>query len=65
MRPGPTGRARPGQDAAYVIDSAKARSESGWRPGIGFEDDIGKAVDRVEANRDQVREQPLEYMHKP
>ena len=56
---------RPGQDAAYVIDSAKARSELGWRPAIGFEDGIAEVVDWVEANWDQVRKQPLEYIHKP
>ncbi len=54
---------RPGQDAAYVIDSAKARSELGWRPQISLADGLSEAVDWVERNWDEIRNQTLEYIH--
>lgn len=56
---------RLGQDAAYVIDSSKARREFGWRPKISFEEGIAGVVDWIEANWAEVRRQPLEYIHKP
>ncbi|WP_029008344.1 GDP-mannose 4,6-dehydratase [Azospirillum halopraeferens] len=54
---------RPGQDAAYVIDSGKARREFGWAPQIGFEQGVAETVDWVEANWDAIRCSPLDYQH--
>lgn len=54
---------RPGQDAAYVIDSTKARTELGWRPTIGLDEGLTDVVDWVEANWAAVAAQPLEYRH--
>ena len=52
--------------ALLVTDTHRGTArELGWRPGIGFEDGIAEVVDWVEASWDQVKEQPLEYMHKP
>ena len=56
---------RLGQDKAYVIDSTKARSELGWRPEIGLEEGIDRVVTWVEAEWEHIRDQPLEYVHKP
>jgi dTDP-glucose 4,6-dehydratase len=56
---------RPGQDAAYIIDSAKARSELGWRPVISFGEGIDEVVDWVEGHWDAISQYPLEYDHKP
>ena len=56
---------RPGQDAAYVIDSTKARQELQWSPKISFDEGIADVVDWVNANWAELREQPLEYQHKP
>ena len=56
---------RPGQDRAYVIDSTKARSELGWRPAIGLEEGIDRVVSWVDSDWERIRDQPLEYVHKP
>ena len=36
---------RPGQDAAYVIDSARAREKLGWQPRVDFEELVTMMVD--------------------
>lgn len=35
---------RPGHDRRYAIDSAKARSELGWKPAVGFEEGLRRTV---------------------
>jgi dTDP-glucose 4,6-dehydratase len=55
---------RPGQDAAYVIDSSKARTELGWRPTVRFEDGIAEVIEWVEEYWPQIQQQPLTYIHK-
>jgi dTDP-glucose 4,6-dehydratase len=55
---------RPGQDAAYVIDSSKARSALQWRPEITFEDGIDEVMAWVDAYWEQIQQQPLEYQHR-
>lgn len=54
---------RPGQDAAYVIDSTKARTELGWKPTISLAEGLTEVVDWVNANWAAIRAQPLEYRH--
>ncbi len=56
---------RLGQDAAYVIDSTRARTELGWNPGVGLEAGLAEVVRWVEANWDDLRRQPQEYIHQP
>lgn len=55
---------RPGQDAAYVIDSTLARTELGWSPQIGLETGLAEVARWVDANWDAIREAPLEYRHR-
>jgi dTDP-glucose 4,6-dehydratase len=55
---------RLGQDAAYVIDSSKARREFGWRPEITFEEGISGVIKWVEDNWNEIQREPLEYVHK-
>ena len=56
---------RPGQDAAYVIDSSCARDELGWSPQIRLEDGLSDVVEWVEAYWDEINAEPLTYQHKP
>jgi dTDP-glucose 4,6-dehydratase len=55
---------RPGQDAAYVIDSGKARRELGWAPRIGLEEGIAETITWVEAHWHAIRNAGLDYVHK-
>jgi dTDP-glucose 4,6-dehydratase len=56
---------RPGQDAAYVIDSTKARKSLGWAPRISLEEGIVEVVSWVDQNWDAISNSPLDYIHKP
>lgn len=56
---------RPGQDAAYVIDSARARTELEWRPTISLDEGLQEVVDWVRRNLDEIRRLPLTYEHRP
>lgn len=54
---------RLGQDAAYVIDSSRARQELGWRPEVGLDQGLGEVVRWVEGRWKEISTQPLEYRH--
>ena len=54
---------RPGQDAAYIIDSTKARSELGWKPSISLQQGLDDVVRWVDGNWDTIKTLPLEYQH--
>jgi dTDP-glucose 4,6-dehydratase len=54
---------RPGQDAAYVIDSTKARTELGWKPTISLDEGLTDVVDWVNGSWSAIQTQPLEYRH--
>ncbi|MCS6850921.1 MAG: GDP-mannose 4,6-dehydratase [Gemmataceae bacterium] len=56
---------RPGQDAAYVIDSSRARQELGWSPTIPLEQGLAEVVDWIDANWQTIRTLPLTYEHRP
>jgi dTDP-glucose 4,6-dehydratase len=56
---------RTGQDAAYIIDSTKARSELGWQPGIKLEDGLAEVFEWVEEYWDELKDQSFVYRHKP
>lgn len=55
---------RPGQDAAYVIDSSLARKEFGWKPTITFDQGLTEVVEWVEKYWSQIEAQTLDYVHK-
>ena len=54
---------RLGQDAAYVIDSSRAREELGWRPEIEIDAGLREVVEWVDVNWQEISGQPLEYRH--
>jgi dTDP-glucose 4,6-dehydratase len=54
---------RPGQDAAYVIDSTRARTELGWRPDVSLEDGLSGVVTWVEQYWSDILQHPLAYQH--
>ncbi len=54
---------RPGQDAAYVIDSSKARDQLQWRPAVELGPGIDELVEWVNGYWDQIRELSLTYDH--
>ncbi|MEW6172085.1 MAG: GDP-mannose 4,6-dehydratase [Bacillota bacterium] len=55
---------RPGQDAAYVIDSTRARTDFGWTPQVNLKDGLSEVITWVEDNWREIQEQPLEYQHR-
>ena len=55
---------RPGQDAAYVIDSTRARTELGWRPETTIQAGIEDVIDWTDRHWSEIVAQPLEYQHK-
>ncbi len=55
---------RLGQDAAYVIDSAKARRQFGWAPKISLQEGLAEVIAWVENNWQLIQQESLEYVHK-
>jgi len=56
--------ARLGQDSAYLLDSAKARSELGWQPQSSLCEVICDTAEWVKRNLARLRELPDQYVHK-
>jgi len=56
--------ARLGQDAAYLLDSTRARNQLGWTPQRTVEDAIADVIGWVRRNLGRLRELPAEYLHK-
>ena len=56
---------RPGKDAAYLLDSTKARTTLGWDARIDFETGVDETIAWADRHLDALRQQPLDYIHKP
>ncbi len=56
---------RPGKDAAYLLDSTKARTALDWTEAIDLETGIGEVIAWADRNLGILRQQPLDYVHKP
>lgn len=55
---------RLGKDAAYLLDSARARS-LGWEPLVSLDAEIDATIQWVKDNLDTLRALPADYVHKP
>lgn len=55
---------RPGKDAAYLLDSSKARRELGWQDCITLEQGIDETIAWVRANLSTLESSPRNYEHK-
>ncbi len=56
---------RPGKDEAYLLDSSKARTLLGWKSEFELEAGIQETIAWVRDNIDTLKQQPLDYIHKP
>jgi dTDP-glucose 4,6-dehydratase len=56
---------RPGKDAAYTLDSSKARQSLNWHDTVSLEDGVRATIAWVDRHLDEIRRQPLDYIHKP
>ena len=56
---------RPGQDAAYIIDSTLAKSEFRWNAQVSLREGIAEVIQWVDEFWDEIRLQPLAYEHRP
>lgn len=56
---------RPGKDAAYLLDSSKAKTTLGWNDQIALEQGIAETIRWVQDNLEALKNEPAEYQHKP
>jgi len=54
---------RVGKDAAYTLDSTKAHTQLSWKPIISLDQGIDEVIQWAEDNWQELKEQPLEYIH--
>lgn len=56
---------RPGKDAAYLLDSTKARQTLDWKDTVALEDGVHETIEWIDRHFDEIRHQPFDYIHKP
>ncbi len=56
---------RPGKDAAYLLDSTKARTELGWIDKVSLDEGINECIQWVDRDFEEILRQPQDYIHKP
>ena len=56
---------RIGKDAAYLLDSTKARETLGWKDQSSLEQGIEETIGWVRDNLDVLKKLPFDYIHKP
>lgn len=55
---------RLGLDSAYILDSSKLMKEFKWKPKIELENGLDEVINWVDSNWDEIKNEPLEYIHK-
>jgi dTDP-glucose 4,6-dehydratase len=56
---------RPGKDAAYLLDSTKARRAFDWADSVSLESGIAETIRWVNEHEKEIRRQSQDYIHKP
>jgi len=56
---------RPGKDAAYLLDSSKARQTLGWADQVSLDQGVDETIAWVESQLAELKQQPADYQHKP
>jgi len=56
---------RTGKDAAYLLDSAKIEKTLGWKDRVSLKQGLEDTIQWVEKNFELLKNQPLDYIHKP
>ena len=55
---------RAGKDHAYLLDSTLLKERFGWNSQIDLEEGIDRTIEWVDQNLEQLKKQPLHYIHK-
>ena len=53
-----------GQDTKYSLDCSKAKEKLGWRTTISLKEGIQEMITWIEENWEEIKELPLDYIHK-
>lgn len=56
---------RSGKDSAYLLNCSKAYTELGWKAKISLEEGIKEMLAWIKDNIDFLKQEPLDYIHKP
>jgi len=56
---------RPGKDAAYLLDSTKARTTLGWKDIVSLDQGIDETIAWINRDLEELKKQPVDYIHKP
>jgi dTDP-glucose 4,6-dehydratase len=56
---------RAGKDAAYLLSSAKAQRDLGWKDMVTLEEGVNRTVDWFTSHLESLKTQPQAYIHKP
>jgi len=56
---------RPGKDAAYLLDSTRAKQELKWAPAVDLEAGVDSVIRWIDQNLAALRTLPDHYIHKP
>jgi dTDP-glucose 4,6-dehydratase len=56
---------RPGKDAAYLLDSTRAREELGWNDKVSLDKGIDECIEWMDRDFEEILRQPQDYVHKP
>jgi len=56
---------RLGKDAAFLLDSTRAKEKLQWQDKITLEQGIEETIAWVRDNLEEIKKQPFDYIHKP